>query len=174
MPGKTPQPTIIMKETNQEIADWLRDAHAMESNLVNMLEGQVKRLADYPDLQQGVAAHAEESKRHATLVEAALESLGEDTSALKEGVAKLTGMISPLGVGMTSDAPVKIVLSNYAAEQFEIACYLSLQTACEVAGLTDIAATCGEILAEELRMAEMLMKAIPGVTEAHLANESLA
>ena len=157
-----------MKEITKEIADWLRDAHAMESNLVKMLEGQVPRLADYPDIQQGVAAHAEESKRHAELIEAALESLGEDPSLLKESVAKLTGMISPLGVGMASDAPVKIVLADYAAEHFEIACYRSLVAACEAAGLTDIAATCAEILAEEVRMADTLQESIESVTAAHL------
>jgi ferritin-like metal-binding protein YciE len=37
-----------------------------------------------------------------------------------------------------SDASVKIVLANYAAEHFEIACYRSLQTAAELAGLPHI------------------------------------
>lgn len=162
-----------MKNTNEEIADWLRDAHALKSNLVRMLESQVERLAGYPELQQNMADHAEESRRHATLVETALESLGEDTSTLKDGMAKLAGMVSPLGVGMASDAPVKIVLANYAAEQFEIACYISLQTACETAGLSDIAATCGQILTEEVKMADILMRVIPGITQAHLGTDGL-
>lgn len=160
---------LQMKSPHEEIGDWLRDAHAMESNLVKMLEGQVERLADFPHLQKGVARHAEESKRHAQLVEGALESLGEDTSALKDGVAKLTGMVSPLGVGMASDAPVKIILSNYAAEHFEIACYTSLITAAERADLPEIAAICQEILLDEENMARMLEPAISEVTTAHLA-----
>ena len=151
-----------------EIADWLRDAHAMESNLVSMLEGQVPRLADFPHLQREVALHAEESKRHAELVEAALESLGEDTSLLKDGVAKLTGMMGPVGIGLASDAPVKIVLSNYAIEHFEIACYRSLEIAAESAGLLDIASTCRSILQDEERMADLIEPAILEVTRAHL------
>lgn len=157
-----------MKSIKNEIADWLRDAHAMESNLVNMLEGQVDRLASYPELQRSVADHAEESKRHAELVEAALHSLGEDTSTLKEGVAKLTGMLSPLGVGMASDAPVKIVLANYAAEHFEIACYRSLIAAAETAGLLEVAEVCREILDDEERMVEVLEPVIEEVTLSHL------
>jgi ferritin-like metal-binding protein YciE len=168
-PDQAAQPQITMKASTEEIADWLRDAHAMESNLANMLEGQVPRLADYPELQRGVATHAEQSKRHAALVEGALESLGENTSALKEGIARLAGKISPLGVGMASDAPVKVVLSNYAAEHFEIACYLSLRTACEDAGLSEIAAMCEDILADEEEMAETLLSSIGEMTLAHLS-----
>ena len=159
-----------MKDTKKEIADWLRDAHAMESNLVNMLEGQVESLSAYPELQRNVARHAEESKRHALLVEDALKSLGEDTSALKDAVAKFTGMMSPLGVGMASDAPVKIVLANYAAEHFEIACYRSLQTAAELAGLPGIVDICLEILEDEENMIVLLEPAISEVTATHLRN----
>lgn len=151
-----------------EIADWLRDAHAMESNLATMLEGQVERLGGYPDLQEDVARHAEESRQHAELVESALQSLGEDTSLLKDGVAKLTGMMSPLGIGMACDAPVKIVLANYAAEHFEIACYQSLIAAAEVAGYPEVSEICQEILDDELRMAEILGPKIVEVTKGHL------
>lgn len=159
-----------MNTIKEEIADWLRDAHAMESNLINMLEGQVARLDDYPALRDHVARHAEESRRHADLVEKALDSLGEDTSALKEGMARLTGMISPLGVGMASDAPVKIVLANYAAEHFEIACYRSLMAAAASAGFSEVSATCQAILADEEKMADVLEQAIEEVTTSHLAD----
>jgi ferritin-like metal-binding protein YciE len=159
-----------METIHKEIADWLRDAHAMEVNLAAMLEGQVERLADYPELQAGVAAHAEESVRHAQLVEAALTSLGEDTSSLKDGVAKLSGKLSPLGVGMAADAPVKIVLSNYAAEHFEIACYRSLEAAAEEAGLGEIAGTCRTILRDEENMAATLEPMITEITRSHLAS----
>ncbi|MES2982679.1 MAG: DUF892 family protein [Verrucomicrobiota bacterium] len=157
-----------MKESIEEITDWLRDAHAMESNLVTMLEKQVSRLTDYPELQQSVAAHAEESKTHALLVEDALKSIGQSTSALKDGFAKFTGMVGQAGVGMASDAPVKIVLANYGAEHFEIACYLSLKTACESVGLDEIAEMCDRILEDERKMVEMLEAYIPEVTTTHL------
>ncbi|MCW1912973.1 ferritin-like domain-containing protein [Luteolibacter sp. GHJ8] len=158
-----------MKTAQNDIADWLRDAHAMEANLADMLKGQVEHLGDYPELQAGVAAHAEESLRHAQMVEAALTSLGEDTSSLKDGVAKLSGKLSPLGIGMASDAPVKIVLSNYAAEHFEIACYRSLEAAAEGAGFTEIAETCRAILGDEERMAATLEPLIPQITRTHLS-----
>lgn len=157
-----------METTYNDLVDWLRDAHAMEANLADMLRGQVKHLGDFPDLQAGVEAHAEESERHARLVESALSSLGEDTSLLKDGVAKLAGKLSPLGVGLASDAPVKIVLANYAAEHFEIACYRSLVAGAVELGLPGIVDTCREILTEEERMASRLEPFIPEVTRAHI------
>jgi ferritin-like metal-binding protein YciE len=159
-----------MKDSKSEIADWLRDAHAMESNLVNMLEGQVEHLSGFPEIQRSVSRHAEESKRHASLVEDALKLLGEDTSALKDAVAKFTGLMSPLGVGMASDAPVKIVLANYAAEHFEIACYRSLRAAAEQSGFPEIADICLEILEDEENMVILLEPAIAEVTAVHLRN----
>jgi ferritin-like metal-binding protein YciE len=157
-----------MNDPKEETVAWLRDAHAMEANLADMLEGQVEHLADYPEFQEGVSQHAEESRRHASLVESALESLGEDTSALKDGVAKLAGKLSPLGISMTSDAPVKIVLANYAAEHFEIACYRSIEAAAEATGMEEIARMCRVILSDEERMARTLEPLIPAITMGHL------
>ena len=164
----------FMNDEKTEIADWLRDAHAMESNLVHMLEGQVERLSDFPELQRAVSEHAEESRRHARWLEDALKSLGQDTSMLKEGIARLSGMLGPLGIGMASDAPVKIVLSNYAAEHFEIACYRSLKSAAELLGFPGIAQICGRILEDEERMAALLEPAIQTVTKSHLSRVSAA
>lgn len=157
-----------------ELADWLRDAHAMELNLVNMLEGQVERLSDFPGFQRAVSEHAEESRRHAGWVEDALKSLGQDASVLKDGVARLSGMLGPLGIGMASDAPVKIVLANYAAEHFEIACYRSVKSAAELLGFPRIAEICARILDDEERMAALLEPAIQEVTKSHLSQVSAA
>ena len=141
----------------------------MEANLVSMLEGQVPRLKDFPEIQREVAKHAEESKRHGELVESALKGLGEDTSALKDGIAKLTGMLGPMGMAMANDAPVKIVLANFASEHFEIACYHSIRAAAQACGNSEIVKICDQILRDEERMADVLEAAIPRVTREHLA-----
>ena len=159
-----------MNDPRSEIADWLRNAHAMESNLAEMLEGQTERLAHFPKFQQVVANHARETRHHIEWVEGALRSIGEDTSLLKDGVATLAGIISPLAAGMACDAPVKIAISNYAAEHFEIACYRSLVAAAELAGYPQVASVCREILTEEQATAEALEGLITEVTTVHLKN----
>jgi ferritin-like metal-binding protein YciE len=162
--------SVTMKDNRSEIANWLRSAHAMECNLAEMLEGQVERLVHFPSIQQQIITHAAETRRHADLVEGALRSIGEDISLLKDGAATLSGMLSPIAMGMADDAPVKIVLSNYAAEHFEIACYRSLIAAAELAEYPQVVSVCREILTEEEATARLLEPAITEVTTTYLRN----
>jgi ferritin-like metal-binding protein YciE len=159
-----------MTDKRSELADWLRDAHAMEKNLAEMLEGQVERLAHFPRFQQAVASHAQETRRHAGLIEGALRSIGEDTSALKDRAAQIAGLIGAFTGGMACDAPVKFILSNYAAEHFEIACYQALVAAAESAGYPEVVSVCREILRDEQAAAGVLADLIPDVTRVHLGN----
>jgi len=105
------------------------------------------------------------------MVEECLKSLNEDTSLLKDGIAKLGGKLGPIGLAMAEDAPVKIVLANYAAENFEIACYRSLRTAAEHCGEARIAAVMAEIIREEESMADFLDGEIEALTIEHLEAE---
>jgi ferritin-like metal-binding protein YciE len=153
-----------MKQPREILIDWLRDAHAMETNLIQMLGQQADHLDDHPELQARTAAHKEESRRHAERIEECLAELGTDPSAVKEGFAKLSGMFSPLPAAMSSDTAVKIVLANYSAEHFEIACYQSLEAAARHCGEERIAQAAAEILRDEEEMAEFLQDAIEEVT----------
>lgn len=161
-----------MKDQKEILAEWLRDAHAMESNQVTMLEKQSDHLADFPNIQRRVADHAEESRRHADLVEECLESIGEDTSAIKEAIGKFTGTLSPLSAAMSADEPVKIALANTGVEHFEIACYRSIQAAAQHCGQQHIAQVAAEILRDEENMARFLEGEIELVTRAHLDSEA--
>lgn len=153
-----------MKEERETLIDWLRDAHAMECNLVKMLEKQSKHLDEWPHLKQRIDRHLEESRHHATRVAQCLEELGSDTSAVKDGIAKLSGLFSQTSMGMATDEPVKICLGNYAIEHFEMACYRSLRSAAQECGETQIAAVAEDILREEESMAEFIEAQIEDVT----------
>lgn len=140
----------------------------MESNVISMLEKQTKHLDGHPEIRRRVEEHAEESRRHADRVEECIERLGSDTSALKEGIAKVAGMLGPSGAAMASDQVVKICLSNIAAEHFEIACYTSLRAAAEHCGELEIARMAEEILREEEAMAGFIEDHLAEVTRMEL------
>lgn len=161
-----------MKDPKENLAEWLRDAHAMESNQVAMLEKQSDSLAAFPSLQRRVADHAEQSRRHAELVENCLKSMGEETSVIKQGIGKVSGMISQLSASMSDDEPVKIILADTGIEHFEIACYRSLQAAAELCGESDIALAASQILREEEAMALYLEGEIEEVTRYYLESET--
>lgn len=161
-----------MKEPNDHLISWLRDAHAMESNIVDMLQTQAKHLENYPELQKRVAQHAAESKRHAQAVEECLQHLGSDTSALKEGMAKLSGILGSGAMGLATDDAVKMTLGDIATEHFEIASYESLRAGAALCGNQEVVQLADRILAEERAMAEFLEDCLDDVTEAFLERES--
>lgn len=160
--------------TKDTFADWLRDAHAMETNLIDMLDGQTSRLTGFPGIQERIRSHANDSQYHAARLEECLKALGRNPSVLKDGVASLAGKLSPLGTIFAADQPVKIILINIAVEHFEIACYKSLLAAADACGEPRIAKIIGDILKDEQRMADFLENSIEEVTLNHLRQPATA
>jgi len=86
----------------EELADWLRDAHAMEMQAEAMLKGQAARLENYPQLKARIEQHITETQRQARDVEQCLKSMGEDTSALKDTGGKAMAMTAKSGMRLDS------------------------------------------------------------------------
>lgn len=161
------QPTILktaMKEQKDILITWLKDAHAMESNVISMLDKQASRMDDFPLMKRRIAEHAEESRRHAEQVEQCLNNLGSDTSTLKEGMAKVSGKIGPMAAAASPDEPVKATLANISTEHFEIACYSSLRAAAEHCGEAEVARVAESIMREEEAMAGFLEEQLAETT----------
>lgn len=154
---------------HDRIVAWLKDAHAMERSLENVLEKQAKHADGDPAMRDRLARHAEETRRHAQLVESALERLGTSKSALKDLTGGMQARMHGMLTGGSGDTLVKDTLSGIAAEHFEIACYTSLQTAARDVGDEQTAQMCQEILREEQAMAEYLEQELPRVTHMELA-----
>lgn len=143
---------------------WLKDAYGLERSLEQVLEHRVKDLKDQPQMQARVQQHLEETRRHAELVKGCIERHGESISAIKSGIAKVTGVLQGLSTGVAKDEMVKNCLTDYSAEHFEIACYTSLIAAAEELGDTHTAQICRDILREEEAMAQWLAQQIPIAT----------
>ena len=56
-----------MESAEENLMAWLRDAHAMETQAVQMLEGQAQRLESYPELRAKVQDHLQETRRQAEM-----------------------------------------------------------------------------------------------------------
>src|SRR5215207_5309291 len=105
---------------------WLKDAYAMEEALIPNLENHAKDAAEYPDLQNRIRQHLEETREHALLVRSCIERLGEQPSATKVTLGKIMGTVGGLGTGAAKDELVKNFLADFAAEHQEIASYQAL------------------------------------------------
>jgi ferritin-like metal-binding protein YciE len=157
------------KET---LAAWLKDAYAMEQGIVPVLDNHAKDARDHPEVHQRIARHKEETRRHAEIVKECLKELGEDTSSLKTGMAKMQGMVQAVSTGMAQDELVKNNLADYATEHFEIACYKALCKAADAAGQPGIRQKCEQILREEEEMAHFLEMHLPQTVEEFMMQKS--
>jgi ferritin-like metal-binding protein YciE len=157
-----------MSRAEENLNDWLRDAHAMEQQAEKMLQATVSRVENYPDLRDRLQQHLEETREQARLLKSCIDRCGAGTSTMKDMAAKMTGMGQGLSGLFVSDEVVKATLASYTFEHMEIASYRSLIAAAEAAGDAETATVCRNILPQEEAMAEWLGKRIGEVTQRFL------
>lgn len=166
-----------MADIKKTVADWLRDAYAMENQGIEMLERQTERLKNYPEMLAKAKEHTEVTRRQAERVRQCLERMGESPSTIKTAVSSLIGNAQSLSGIFTDDEVVKAGVFNYGFEQWEIANYTALITAAEQIGDQEMKRLLQENLREEQEMADWLLNHLPGVTRTFLnrqANDQMA
>ena len=156
----------------KSVIDWLKDAHAMEVGGVTTLSDHAAAAQDYPEVAAKLREHAEATRRHAELLEGRLAGLGTGPSSLKEAVGAAFSKVAGVANLPASDTVVKNALGDLAAENFEIASYMSLIAAAESVDDRETAAVCEQILREEETMADWLKAQIPSVTRQFLARQA--
>ncbi|MGH7528958.1 MAG: ferritin-like domain-containing protein [Gemmatimonadales bacterium] len=148
---------------------WLRDAYAMEKALIPVLENHAKDAKRHPNVRARIEQHAQETQRHAQLVEDCLRQFGEEPSTMKNTFARVAGSVQSVASGAFKDDEVKNALSGYATENFEIACYRALIEAGRMMQHQDVVRSCEQILREEEAMAKFLEQNLPTTVHDALA-----
>jgi ferritin-like metal-binding protein YciE len=146
----------------------LRNAHAMETQAIELLTRQTERLENYPEMEAKLRAHLEESKAQRLRLEDVLASLKESHSSVKEAVLGIGGNIAAMAHTAASDEIIKNTLANYMFEHFEIAAYKSLHTMAEYLDHPPGMLAAQTNLAEEVAMAEWIDHRIAHTTVAFL------
>ena len=144
----------------------------MEEQAQTMLEGQLSRLENYPDLSERIRLHIDETKTQAARLTKCLEALGEDPSTMKDTAGKLLAMAQSLSGVLAGDEVMKGSLASYTFEHMEIASYTILIAAANVLGEFEVVRACEQNLREEEAMAEWLEKNLPGTTQQFLSRAS--
>lgn len=151
------------EEHRKVLLSWLNDAYSMEKGLIPVLENHAKDAKNHPQIQSRIQQHVEETRRHADLVQGAIDRLGGDVSAIKSGVGSLMGTLQSMATGPFKDELVKNAISDFAAEHFEIASYRALIAAAQDIGDMETVRVCQEILRDEEQMAQWLDQNLPMV-----------
>jgi ferritin-like metal-binding protein YciE len=147
---------------------WLGDAHALEVGLVTTLEKQIAEAKGLPKVSALLTKHLAETKKHATAVKNALESLGGSHPVIQEGVSKLANLAAGVIPTLAKDTVIKNAIAGYTSENMEIACYKALIATANALGEKKIAATCEAILKDEQAMANALDAQLPGLIATYL------
>lgn len=134
----------------------LRNQHAIENQAVELLERQIGRLENYPEMADRMRQHLEESKQQAVRIEELLAGLNTSHSTLKDMVTSFMGNVAAIAHAPASDEVVKNTLANYAFEHYEIASYQGLLVVAEVAGQSASTLVLQQSLKEEQSMAQWI------------------
>ncbi|MBA1201443.1 ferritin-like domain-containing protein [Pseudomonas capeferrum] len=157
-----------MATSQENLLDWLRDAHAMEQQAEKMLKAQSERLEHYPDLKARIDQHIQETLGQQKLIHECLTRLGGSSSTIKDMTGKLMAFGQAVGGSLMSDEVVKGAMAGYVFENVEVATYTVLIAAAEAAGDTQTKAACEQILPQEKAMAQWLLEHLPEITQAFL------
>jgi ferritin-like metal-binding protein YciE len=146
------------------LATGLRNAHAMESEALELLERQASRLEEYPEVQEQVQHHLAQTGRQLDRLEQCLDALGEDAAVVKDGALATLGNLAASNA-MDEDDILKNTFASYSFEHYEIAAYKSLLTLCEIATQRSIVPLLQQSLEEEEAMAKWLKDNLSRVTK---------
>jgi ferritin-like metal-binding protein YciE len=134
----------------------LRNQHAVENQAIELLERQLGRLENYPEMAEKMRQHLQESKEQARRIEELLSQFDTSHSTLKDTVMSIVGNMAALAHTPASDEVVKNTFANYAFEHYEIASYKSLLTLAEITGHNSSMSALKQSLGEEQAMAQWI------------------
>ena len=142
----------------------LRNQHAVENQAIELLERQIGRLENYPEMAERMRKHIAESQEQARRLEELLSGLGSSHSSLKDTAMSVLGNLMALGHTPASDEVLKNTLANFAFEHYEIAAYKSLLTLADAAGHSAAKMALQTSLREEEAMAQWIDQHIAPTT----------
>jgi ferritin-like metal-binding protein YciE len=139
--------------TRAELVKYLRDAHALEAQAIQLLEAG-PGIAGFDELAAVFEEHLEQSREHQRLVDERLVALGSAPGRV-QAIAMRTGAMN-LGLFFKAqpDSPVKLAGFAYAFEALECGAYELLARTAMRAGDEETAALAERILADERTAAE--------------------
>lgn len=138
-----------------KLISYLRDAHAMEQNVVRMLDSMISTTDD-PGIKEDLEHHKGETEGQLERLSSRLEAIGEDTSTIKDAGAIMGALAKGVGDAVRTDKPGKNARDGFVTEHLEIASYELLERLARRAGDEETAKIARQNREEEEAMAEKI------------------
>jgi len=159
--------TVSSDATRDLFVTGLRNAHALEMQALQIMNRQVERLENYPEVEQALRKHIQETEGQRQRLEDVMGKLGETPSAIKEAAMGFMGNMAAMVHAPADDEIIKNMLANHGFENYEIAAYKSLLIMAEAASFTNITGL-QQSLREEQAMAQSVADMIEPVTRKYI------
>lgn len=156
-------------DTRSIYVSSLQSTHGLEMMALQIMQRQVDRLENYPEMEAALRRHIAETHAQRDRLEEALASVDASPSTVKEGVLGFIGNVMALGHVPAQDEILKNAFANQAFENFEIAAYTSLITIAEAAGQSAYVPAFRTSLAEEEAMARTVAALVQPTTRRYVA-----
>jgi ferritin-like metal-binding protein YciE len=156
--------------TREEIVKYLRDAHALEGQALQLLEAGPK-IAELDALADVFREHLEQTREHQQLVDARLEALGSGPGRFQSAALRIGALNLGTFFKAQPDTPVKLSGFAYAFEALEAGAYELLRRTAQRAGDEQTAAMAERILVQERAAAEKVAGTWDAAVDAGLAQQ---
>ncbi len=157
-------------DLTDEIVTYLRDAHALEAQALQMLEAGPK-IAEFDELARVFEQHLEQTREHQRLVDERLEDLGAKPSRVQAAAMRTSAMNLGGFFKAQPDTPVKLAGFAYAFEALEAGAYELLARTAQRAGDQQTVALAARILGDEQAAAEQVAGTWDAAVEAALEKQ---
>jgi ferritin-like metal-binding protein YciE len=152
----------------EEFITGLRNAHGLESQAETLIDRQLERLTNYPQISEQLRRHRAETEQQKVRLETILAEYDASTSTIKEAAMSFMGNMAAITHSMADDEVLKNTFANLAFENFEIASYKSLISMARMIGDQSAISSLQQTLQEEQRMATWIDGNVEQVTERYL------
>jgi ferritin-like metal-binding protein YciE len=160
-------------ELQDKLVDYLQDAHAMEQNVLKMLDSMIENSDDEVTLGM-LRHHHAETEQHEARLARRLETIGEGTSGRKQAQTMIGGALKSVVDSVRGDKPAKNARDGYVTEHVEIAAYELLERLAIRTGDHDTAEIARTNRADEQAMADKIAANWDHVLDLTLADAHVA
>jgi ferritin-like metal-binding protein YciE len=155
----------------EEVVKYLRDAHALEGQALQMLETGPK-IAEDDALKRVFAAHLEETKDQQKRIDERLAALDSKPSRIQAGALRFGALNLGGFFKAQPDTPAKLAGFAYAFEALECGAYELLRRTADRAGDAETSALAASILLQEQAAAEKVAGTWDAAVDAALAQQA--
>lgn len=150
----------------------LENAHALEKQAIQLMERQVERFENYPEMSDLLRRHITETEGQIRRLDEMLHTFGADRSILKDMATQFMANLAAAGHMPMADEILKNTFANHAFENFEIASYKSLIVMAEASGNQRFIPGLQETLREEEKTAQAVYDMIEPITRKFLTRSA--